>query len=380
MLAKEIEFPLFHLGTVPDSKGVPVTFTPELLREMEKNSTFVSQAGILHAPVKYDHPAYGAPDKENHGKMIRYQVRNNTLFAVGTNWSDRVQADKREEKRIAYSPEFVSEFEYPDPVTGTMKKIGPTVVGLSLLGSDRPAIKNLKPFSSFEFGEAIGPADEFMIRQELRSAGYVSEYCDGTHFYAEVENDARRFSERSDSEDDMDEKDFKRLLEENDKKWEDRFTKFEKQTDERVKSFSEEGKRVEKIRAFCETVNKEKPIGKLALDRLQEALTNPTEETVRAFAESLPAFIMPGGVAGEKKTGADGKVIEDDDPDEPKALASVRPKHFSDRSKHETLLAQATDDLQKIKPKLFSEAKATTVDARLGVLKQYVIEREAEAN
>lgn len=374
-LQKEIEFPLFHLGTVPDSTGKPVTFTPGLLREMERNSNFVARAGILQAPVKYDHPAFGAPDKENHGKMVRYQVRNNSLFAVGTNWSERLQQDKAREARIAYSPEFVSEFTYIDPTTNQTVKLGPTVVGLAMLGGDRPAIKNLRPVSQFEFGENVGPADAFLMREELQNSGMLSEYCEDARYFAEVTNDARRFFSEHKDEENMDDKEVQRLLAEQDKKWSDRFEIFQKETEKKVHSFSEESKRVAKVDGLVAKLKDEKPIGQIALDAYRVALLEPTEANVQAFAEKLPAFIAPGGMAGA------GDNAGDDEPTaEPKALASVRVKHFSDRSKYEVLLSQATADLAKMKPKLFSEAKATTVEQRLAVTKQYVVEREAAAN
>jgi hypothetical protein len=383
MLAKEIEFPLFHLGTVPDSTGTPVKFTPELLREMARNSNFVTQAGILHAPIKYDHPAHGAADKENHGKMVRYEVRGNSLFAVGTNWSDRVKADKAEEKRIAYSGEFVNEFSYPDPASGKMVKLGPTVVGLALLGSDRPAFKNLKPFSAFEFSEEISPVDAHETRQELRSAGLLSEYCDGTHFYAEVENDARRFSERQ--EQTMTDAEIQAAIAAGVaplKTANDTLVASNKELSDQLRQFTETSARKTAAHEFTESLKTDKKyLGKIPTEMLEDILADPTMPApvatkVKAFCAALPAFIAPGGVAG-KKADADG---DDDDVDEPKNLAALRPKHFAERSKYELMLVAGTDELQTIKPKLFSEAKATTVEARLAVTKQYVIEREAAAN
>lgn len=396
MLAKEIEFPLFHLGTVPDSTGTPVTFTAELLREMARNSNFVTQSGILHAPIKYDHPAAGTPDKENHGKMVRYEFRGNSLFAVGTNWSDRVKADKAAEKRIAYSGEFVPKFSYPDPTTGKTVELGPTVVGLALLGSDRPAFKNLKPFSSFEFGEAISPVDAYETRQELRSAGLVSEYCDGTHFYAEVENDARRFSERQ--EQTMTDAEIQAAIAAGVKANIDAavaaaiapaVASAVKPLQDQIKSFSETSKRQGEVHAFCETVRTtKKTLNKLSLDRLEknillhEDMTPALDKEVRAFVEGLSEVILPGGMAGKKKdAGTDVDENGGEDEDEPPALAKVRSKHFSevDDARSQQIVDEALTAFSEYKPDAFKGIESDP-QAQIVKLQSYVKQRDTAAN
>ena len=367
-----------------------MTFTPELLRQMERNSNFVARAGILQAPVKYDHPAFGAPDKENHGKLVRYEVRNNSLFTAGTNWSERLQADKAREARLAYSPEFVAEFSYPDPISGKMVTLGPTVVGLAILGGDRPAIKNLKPLAQFEFGENVGPADEFLMREELRAAGMVSEYVDGQHYFGEVENDARRFFSESQKEHTMTDQEIKDAIAAGVKagvaaELNTAVAAAVAPLQQQIKSFSETSKREGVVRAFCEAVKTTKPsLNTLSLGRLEKILlhsdmTDPLAEEVKAFVESLSAVIVPAGRGKGKE--ADVDVDEEQQNfEEPPNLARIRPSHFADRSKNETLLAAAITDLEKAKPKLFSEAKAVTLEQKLAVTKQYVVEREAAAN
>lgn len=375
-LQKEIEFPLFHVGWATDINGERVNFTPELLREMARNSNYVVAADILQPPIKYSHPAFGAPDKENHGTMKRYEFRGNSLFAYGTNWSERIQADKAREAILAYSGEFKATHDYPDPNTGTMRKIGPTVVGLGILGSERPAIWNLKPISKFEFSEEVSPIDAFETIAELRKSGLIAETVEGTHFFGEVTNDSRRFfSEQHGTENDMDEKEFQKRLEENDAKWDKRFSEFVKTTEAKVQSFSEESQRIGKINAFCETVRTEKPIGKLALERLREALRTPTEETVRSFVESLPAFLAPNGKAEENAAG-EKKDQDGSDKSEPEALAKVRPRTFADP--HDPAIMPAVLAFGEFKPEAFKGIEGDT-QAKIGVVARYVRERDMGA-
>lgn len=374
-LQKEIEFPLFTVGLIPDSKGKPFNFTRELGMSMARNSNFALQSGILQPPIRYDHPAFGATDKENHGTFKRFEFRDNSLFAYATNWSERLQADKAREARIAYSGECVEDLEYPDG-NGTMKKLGPCVVGMAILGGDRPAFKNLKPLTKFEFAEGVSDVDAFEIVAELRKSGLIAETVEGTHFFGEVTNDSRRFfSEQHGTENDMDEKEFQKRLEENDAKWDKRFSEFVKTTEAKVQSFSDESQRIGKINAFCETVRTEKPIGKLALERLREAMKNPTEETVRAFVESLPAFLAPNGKAEEKAAG-DKKDRDGDDKSEPEALAKVRPRTFSDP--HDPAIMPAVLAFGEFKPEAFKGIESDT-RAKIEKTAQYVRARDLGA-
>lgn len=375
-LRKTIEFPLFHVGQFTSQDGSQVPITDALLRQIEKNTNFILKSKVLQAPIGYDHPA---KDSHAHGTLVGTRYHGGVLYAQGTDWSDALVADVKASKRLAYSGELHPKFSYPaGDGSGKMIEVGPAVVGLAILGSQRPAIKNLKPLSEFEFAEGTAPADAFETREELRSAGLVSQHVDGHQFFGEVENDARRFFSEEKDDDTMDEKEFQRRIDEQEKKWSERFDTFKADAEKKIQSFSEESKRAAEIDEYCSTVGKEKPMGVIALGNLRKALTAPTVENIKAFAESLPAFIAPGGMAGKKN--ADGTPADEEEAPEPKSLASVRVKHFADRSKNETLLAQAVADLEKIQPKLFSEAKATTLEQRIAVTKQYVVEREAAAN
>lgn len=378
-----VELPIFHLGTYRDSSGTPVTFTPALLHQLAKNTNLAIKHNF-QPPVGYDHPAArgGA-----HGRISSVRVENDKkLIAVLDTTSEQLRDDAANFRRLTYSPEFNS-FEFVHE--GESIKLGPTVLGLSMLGALRGAIKNtdMVPLSQVNFGEGVDPADAFMLRQELRSLGYLGEYEVDGKFFAEVENDERRFSAHE--ENTMTDAEIKQLIADGIKAGVEAsvgaaVTAAVKPLQEQIKSFSETSKRQTEVRAFCETVRTEKKsLNKLSLDRAELIMLHPDmtpalDKEFRAFVEGLSAVILPGGRAGKAEGDEGGD--DEDEAQEPKVLASVRPKHFSDLSKNDAMLSQATDELQKIKPKLFSEAKATTSVQRLAVTKQYVIEREAEAN
>lgn len=380
-----VELPIFHLGTYRDSSGVPVTFTPALLHQLAKNTKLAIKHNF-QPPIGYDHPA--ARDNGAHGRISDVRVEQDKwLIATLDTTSEQLKDDAKNFRRLTYSPEF-NNFEFVHE--GETVKLGPTVIGLSMLGAQRGAIKNtdMVPLSKVNFGEGVDSADAFIMRSELRSLGYLGEYDVDGKFFAEVENDERRFSAHE--ENTMTDAEIKQLIADGIKAGVDAsvgaaVTAAVKPLQDQIKSFSETSKRQSEVRAFCESVRTEKKsLNKLSLDRaevilLHEDMTPALDKEFRAFVEGLSAVILPGGVAGKKTDGADGDE-GGDEIDEPKTLASVRPKHFSDLSKNDAMLSQATDELQKIKPKLFSEAKATTSVQRLAVLKQHIIEREAEAN
>jgi hypothetical protein len=382
-LQKEIEFPLFHLGTETSSNGKKVEFTPAVLREMERNSNFVAQAGILTAPIKYDHPAFGARDKDNHGRLARYEVRGNSLFAVGTDWSDRIVADKRDGKKIAYSAEFFDEFEFTDPTTGKRVKLGPTVCGLAILGADRPAIKNLKPFSTFEFAEGVHVVDAYETRQELQKAGLVAETVEGTHFFGEVENDSRRFAER-DEETAMTSDELLKIGEMLQTKLDAAVAPIKADiagVKASVNQFSEQGKRDTEAHAFCEELKTKRektgPLPPAAVARLKDALTDPettpgVAAKIRVFAESIPALFVERGTSENEATGDDAAA---------KAMpnvAKLKIRTFSESERrdvgNQNLIADSIDELRAAKPELFKEAK--TMEQEIAVVQQYVAKRD----
>jgi hypothetical protein len=361
-LAKEIEFPLFHRGLHTSNDGSKVVFTEEKLRQMERNSNFITRAGLLHAPIKYDHPAYGAGDKENHGKMVRYEYRNGSLHAIGTNWSDRIVEDKKRGARIAYSGEYVEDFQYPDPNTGKSISIGPAVVGLAVLGSTRPAIKALKPFEQFEFAEGESRAEVFATLEELRKSGLVAEDCEGTKFFGEVENDVRRFAEEEKTMPELTAADVARIVADEGAKIradiDTKISKMASETESKIKEMSEESAEKRKRTELADSLDKEIPLGKIPAQRRREAILNPTFETVRSFAESVGSVLLPADEAGKGK-GADG---EGDGKDEPKALAALKPRHFSEMSgDNEKLVLAGLQAVRESEPDFFKGIESNQI-------------------
>lgn len=384
-LAKEIEFPLFHLGTYTSQSGAKVTFTDAMLRQMERNGNFLVRSRILQAPVKYDHPAFGAADKENHGRLVGYRYANGTLHAIGTNWSDKLVKDVEREARIAYSGEFADNFEYPDPSSRKMVKIdGPAPIGLAILGAERPAIKNLKPLSEFQFGEEINAADAWLAREELQKAGLLAEDFDGRYFFAEVTNDATRFFSESRTEDGMDEAAIQRLLDAQATKLQQGFDQqikaLKDEQDKKIQSFSEQAKQTEKVIAFCETASKEKPFGKLFHDTLRKEMleATPTEaERIQRIITALPATAPPFKMA-EKKKERDGGEPDDDNGEEPKALMVLRAKHFTDRENpaNQQKIVDGINAFAELKPDAFKGIENDPV-AQTQKLLTYINARDA---
>lgn len=110
---------------------------------------------------------------------------------------------------------------------------------------------------------------------------------------------------------------------------------------ERIQSFSESSVRKGDVKNFCEAV--QKPNGKQNprltgpnVARLEKILLNPSvvkdkelDSDIRAFVEGIPPILVErGGGDGNGKGDSEGN--GGGDKEEPKALADVRPKHFSD--------------------------------------------------
>ncbi len=388
-LKKVIEFPLFHVGQFTSSDGTPVPMTEALLRQIEKNTNFVLRSKVLQAPIGYDHPAASS---DAHGTLVGTRYANGVLYAQGDNWSDRLVDDVKAMKRLAYSGELAPKFTYPDG-TGKMIDVGPAVVGLAILGASRPAIKNLKPLSEFGFAEGTGAADEFITREELRNTGHVSEHSDGTKFFGEVENDARRFFSESHTEEQTTMTDAEKLEMQNAinaavaaavapvKQANDALT-------EQLRTFSEDGVRKAEAHQFCEQLKADKKyMPEIPLGMLNDILADPTipvpgKTKIKAFAAALPSFIAPGGVAGErKKKQAEGEGGEGSgEAEEPKELAAVRPKHFAeiDDAKSQQIVFAAKEAYFSEHP---DELKGIENDplAQIRKLESYVTKRDTVA-
>lgn len=334
-----VELPIFHLGTYRSASGTPVTFTPELLRQLERNTNFaISQK--FQPPVGYDHPA--ARDTNAHGRIASVRVEGGKLIATLDGTSEKLRDDAKNFRRLTYSPEFHDDFEIVSD--GQRVKIGPTVVGLAMLGSQRGAIKNtaMIPLSEVPFGEAVAAVDALILRSELRSLGYLGEYEVDGKFFAEVENDERRFSEHEEQTMTPEEK----LEMQNAIKAgidsgiaaaiAPAVAAAVKPLQDQIKSFSETAKREGEVHTFCETIKTtKKSLNQLSLDRLEknillhDDMTPALDKEIRAFVEGLSAVILPGGTANDDKGGDEGNG------DESPELAKVRQRHFNEIDKAE---------------------------------------------
>lgn len=378
-LNKVIEFPLFHLGTFTSQNGTPVPFTESLLKQIEKNTNFILKSKVLQAPIGYDHPSQKS---DAHGTLVGLRYDKGVLYGQGDNWSDTLVADAKAKRRLAYSGELAPNFSFPDGA-GKMVDVGPAVVGMAILGASRPAIKNLKPLSEFEFAEGTAPADAYLIREELRSAGLVSQHVDGQHYFGEIENDERRFfsEERQEQESTMTDAEIKAAIAEGIKSGvSTAVAEAVAPLKAEIKNFSEESKRISKADELVTKLSKEKPIGKIALDAYRVALLEPTEANVQAFAEKLPAFIAPGGRAGAPNKGAEGGEGGEGDADEPKALAKIRPKHFAeiDNPASQAIIDEALIAFSEFKPDAFKGVEQNP-GAQIDRLRTYVTTRDTAA-
>jgi hypothetical protein len=385
-----VELPIFHLGTYRSQNGTPVTFTPELLAQLARNTNFVIAQKALQPPVGYDHPA--ARDTDAHGHIASVRVDGGKLIATLDGTSAKLRDDAKNFRRLTYSPEFNTDFEFVHE--GKPVKIGPTVIGLAMLGAQRGAIKNtaMVPLSEVPFGEGVDAVSSMMLRSELRSLGYIGEYEVEGKFFAEVENDSRRFSERQ--EQTMTDAEIQAAIAAGVKANIDAaiapaVAAAVKPLQDQIKSFSETSKREADVHSFCETIaSTKKSLNKLSLDRLRTKIllhpdmTPALDAEVRAFVEGLSAVVLPGGVIGKKKNaGADDPEDEGDaDPDEPKDLAAVRPKHFAniEDPQAQQVVNAAMTAFAEFKPEAVKGIEGNP-SAIMNKVRAYVIARDTAA-
>lgn len=384
-LAKEIELPLFHLGTYTSRDGTPVEFNDALLRQLEKNTNFVLGSKLLQAPIGYDHPAASS---EAHGVLTGARYSNGVLYIKGRNWSDKLVNDVKSFKRLAYSGEFDNAFAYNEPGTGKNVAVGPTVIGLAILGAKRPAIKGLKPLSEVTFAEGVAPADAYMVRQELAKAHFVAEGSEGSRHFGEIDNDSTYFFDEG--TDDMDEKEFQKMLDAQAERFEKKLAEQQKSFEEKIASTAVDVKRKGDVAEFTETLTKDKKVNKSQAAKLDAILMHPTvannkelDQLIRAFAESGSTIIVGGGVAKGKTAAqkraefsADDDGEENDDDENPSMLDTLTSKEFAE-------MQTTPDGERKVNEavKEFAErfpakvAKATYAD-KLEHVRRYVTKRE----
>lgn len=358
---RAIELPIFHLGTYTAQDGTSVTFTPELLRQMERNTKLAIRMGKFQPPVGYDHPA---ANSDSHGLISDVRYENGKLIGTLGGISDKLRDDAKNFRRLTYSPEFRNDFEFVHDGK-PVKLPGPTCIGLAMLGAQRGAIKNsaMVPLSEVQFGEGVSEVESLLLRQDLRDMGYVGEYAVDGKMFGEVENDISRFAEKE-TETTMTDAEIQALA---NKAAADAaaaataplLAKIAEQ-DRTIKSFSETSARASDVKSFCEKVSPDKNprFTELGVARLVKILNHPAvaadpalDADIRAFAETIsPATITLGeSKGGKKKDGAEG------DTEEPEALARLRVKHFANRTdpQNEQIVTAAITAFSEYRPEAF---------------------------
>lgn len=194
----ELEIPTFTYGTYPALDGTEVTFTDELMSQLEKNTNDLIAKKVLTPPVGYDeideHGKYKHRGTEAHAHVTGVTFKNGVVKLALGKPSETFRKDVKDGRRLRVSGEFHPNFKYNDS-EGKEITVGPTIVGLAALGRHRPALKNpsLVPLSDLPFSE-IPAAVASAAREELKRGGFVSQtLADGRFAFAEIE--VRAFGE-----------------------------------------------------------------------------------------------------------------------------------------------------------------------------------------
>lgn len=347
VLTRELWLPLFPVGEYRANNGQWSKLEAAKLREMERNTRFLIRSGNLaKPPVGYQHPASSG---EARGHIGDVKFENGVLHARID--QPKFIDDVKKGLRLEYSGEFAEEVDFVEH--GVAKKCGPAVVGVAILGDQRPAIKNAqrRTLSDLVFGEGVTPVEAFEIKEELRKSGVVSHTYDaeGHYCFSEIAFDASVFAEENTT---MTDAEIQALvtntvnsatapLKVENEALKTKLAAQETSFNERIQSFSESSVRKGDVKNFCEAV--QKPNGKQNprltgpnVARLEKILLNPSvvkdkelDSDIRAFVEGIPPILVErGGGDGNGKGDSEGN--GGGDKEEPKALADVRPKHFSD--------------------------------------------------
>jgi hypothetical protein len=339
-----LEIPTFTYGKYRALDGTEVEFTDDLMRTLEKNTNFAIAAGALTPPVGYDeideNGKYKHRSTEAHAHVTGVKFRNGVVHLALSKPSETFRNDVREGRRLRYSGEFHPDFRYTDK-SGKEVRVGPTVVGLAALGRFRPALKNpsLVPLSELPFSESLSAADAWSTREELRNSGFVAQtFADGQYAFSEIEIDPNLFGEPKEQHMPMtaeEKAELAALMKTTaDAATAPLLTKIAEQ-DAQIKKFSETSQLKTEAHAFCETFASDRKaqgvvLPKLFIQQGEKMLSDPSytpaqRADIQTLMQQAPAAMVRGGRGDDDKGGSNAN------PDEPKALSELRPKHFATR-------------------------------------------------
>jgi len=383
---KTIRIPVYTYGKYRAQDGTYEEFTDEKMRTLAKNTNFViaSKAFIpTFGYVGYDHPVFGkVKDTDAHGHIKNAVFENGVLSLDVLPIADksgraRLIDDAKAGRRPHVSGEHSNAFSFVDE-HGRTVNVGPTVLGLAALGTERPALKNPKivPLSEIPFPETVSPADAFAAREQLRKSGLVAQtFSEDVLVFSEIAlsqdvDDSRQEQPMTPEELNQIKGMIGDLKTELKGEITTQVAAVKTETANTIKAMSEGEQNKAKIREKVALIVTEKKLGKIAAGKLEEAALDPTTEKVLAFGETLSAVILPGKPATEKKEGDDGE-----GGDEPEALAKLRPKLFADPITNGDVLDAGLVAFSEFKPGAFKGIESDP-SAQLEKLRAYVTARD----
>lgn len=391
-----IRIPVYTYGKYRAQDGTYEEFDDAKMRALVKNTNFViRQKAFVPAMgyVGYDHPVFGkVTDTDAHGHIVGAVYEDGVVSLDVKPVADstgrmRLIEDAKAGRRPHVSGEHHNAFSFVD-AHGKTVPVGPTILGLAALGSERPALKNPKivPLSEIEFPESVSAADAFMARETLRKSGMVAQtFSEGVLVFSEIQLPS--IEDETPKEQPMTPED-KALMETMlanqattlKAAFDAQIATVKTEAANAIKAMSEGEAAKQKTLGKVALIVTEKKLSKISAAKLEEAALNPTVESVLAFGETLSAIVLPGGTARN----GEGGDTDETDGDEPPALEKLRVKHFSDRDRYQSEIAAGLEALEARKPKMFSEASklsgVAALEARIDALKTYITDRDTATN
>lgn len=377
---KTIRIPVYTYGKYRAQDGTVEEFTDELMRQLTKNTNYVISRKAFIPTVGYDHPVYGNRNTDAHGHIKAAVYENGVLSLdvlpipdrTGKSW---LIEDRKAGRRPHVSGEHKRDFSFVDE-RGRTEVVGPTILGLAALGADRPAIKNplTTPTMDLQFAESVSAADAYAAREALRKGGVVSQtFEEGVLVFSEIQLSQDVDETPKEQPMTAEEKaEFQRMLDAQAATlkagFDAQLAAAEAKTASTIKAMSEGEAERAKLKGKIDVVVKEKKLGLIPAQKFEEAVLNPTAANVLAFGEVLSAVVLPGrsvdaGDGGDKKG------------DEPKALATLKPRHFSDVSANESMIDAGLIAFGEFKPDAFKGVESNQA-AQLERLRHYVTQRD----
>lgn len=384
MTTKLFDFPLFPPGPHRANDGTIVNLDAAGLQDLVRNTRFAVAKGLLKPPVGFRHPA--ARDFFAKGHITDAQYINGVAHAFVA--QPKFIDDAKNGNVLEYSGE-IGFVEYTEEGVG--KKVGPCIVGIGLLGDERPGIKDprRKPLSQLvkeqAFGEALTPAQTWEIAEELRKAGVVAQTYDAgeenRYCFSEMIFDSQDFKEEK-THMPIDDNDLAKIggliaaalkpLQEDLGTVKTEIGTVKTETETQFKKFSEGARRESEAETWADQQDEKVPLGKVASELRRDIARKAAGGNLLTFAEVKAAYeaITPGVITKEERK-------PNDDGDEPEALAKIRPSMFSEASKHDNVLTAAWEAALKFKPERFGQFRHKPQREQMAALKDYAVERHA---